>query len=563
MDSDPIDNNTIVLNSFTEDINNPMLTHSPKNNIDAVDTQSTIPFQLINLNCSNENQTSHETLKEFDFFNVNNNNDHNKVVSLSAFALDNDTNIPSLLKIKLNTGTGDLLNPNTSGDQSMVDDGMSPTSDNKDIKNEMAILQGELDRANTENRRLKLILDQLQTDYDTLRMHFNKVMHYRMVDEKSKEKDRIENGKVLVPGQIIDFELAPNAETEMDLDPSSSSIGRKRSRDELGLLTNNTGVASRELVLEKNINVSDEKKELGKGIENEDSPIGNADKTQSLNPSNNFSSIHQVEDALGKARVSVRARSEEDMVPDGGHWRKYGQKMAKGNPCARSYYRCSMAAGCPVRKQIQRSPQDTTIVITTYEGYHNHSLPPKAAEMAQRTSSAAKMFLTGSTSSKDGKMNVDFVKKTLHPESSSSPTISTNSLLPIVTIDYTKPSSSHPSRRQNHQQIPGNPYNFSSSSSSKIPQDQSKLSGLYMSPNSTNLSEIVVPNVTQAFSDAMAADPNFTAALAALITSIMRTSQSTGNATTSSTTTSTAAATDGTGNNNANLASSDNNNGKE
>ncbi|PNX59656.1 WRKY transcription factor 6 [Trifolium pratense] len=183
--------------------------------------------------------------------------------------------------------------------------------------------------------------------------------------------------------------------------------------------------------------------------------------------------------------------------------------------------------------------------------------------MAQRTSSAAKMFLTGSTSSKDGKMNVDFVKKTLHPESSSSPTISTNSLLPIVTIDYTKPSSSHPSRRQNHQQIPGNPYNFSSSSSSKIPQDQSKLSGLYMSPNSTNLSEIVVPNVTQAFSDAMAADPNFTAALAALITSIMRTSQSTGNATTSSTTTSTAAATDGTGNNNANLASSDNNNGKE
>ncbi|XP_075519705.1 LOW QUALITY PROTEIN: putative WRKY transcription factor 26 [Primulina tabacum] len=73
-------------------------------------------------------------------------------------------------------------------------------------------------------------------------------------------------------------------------------------------------------------------------------------------------------------RVVVQTKSDIDILNDGYRWRKYGQKVVKGNPNPRSYYKCSSPA-CPVRKHVERASNDPKSVITTYERRHNHDVP--------------------------------------------------------------------------------------------------------------------------------------------------------------------------------------------
>ncbi|XP_027907754.1 probable WRKY transcription factor 3 [Vigna unguiculata] len=73
-------------------------------------------------------------------------------------------------------------------------------------------------------------------------------------------------------------------------------------------------------------------------------------------------------------RIIVQTTSEVDLLDDGYRWRKYGQKVVKGNPYPRSYYKCT-TPGCKVRKHVERASTDPKAVITTYEGKHNHDVP--------------------------------------------------------------------------------------------------------------------------------------------------------------------------------------------
>ncbi|XP_031119482.1 probable WRKY transcription factor 20 [Ipomoea triloba] len=77
---------------------------------------------------------------------------------------------------------------------------------------------------------------------------------------------------------------------------------------------------------------------------------------------------------IREPRVVVQTVSEVDILDDGYRWRKYGQKVVRGNPNPRSYYKCTNA-GCSVRKHVERASHDPKAVITTYEGKHNHDVP--------------------------------------------------------------------------------------------------------------------------------------------------------------------------------------------
>ncbi|KAL5547502.1 hypothetical protein UlMin_002733 [Ulmus minor] len=75
-----------------------------------------------------------------------------------------------------------------------------------------------------------------------------------------------------------------------------------------------------------------------------------------------------------KPKFVVHAAGDVGISGDGYRWRKYGQKMVKGNPHPRNYYRCT-SAGCPVRKHIETAVDNTSALVITYKGIHDHDMP--------------------------------------------------------------------------------------------------------------------------------------------------------------------------------------------
>nr|QFI57432.1 WRKY37 [Glycyrrhiza glabra] len=76
-------------------------------------------------------------------------------------------------------------------------------------------------------------------------------------------------------------------------------------------------------------------------------------------------------------QIFFRTHPNDDslIIKDGYQWRKYGQKVTKDNDSPRAYFRCSMAPSCPAKKKVQKCIHDRSIIVATYDGEHNHSVP--------------------------------------------------------------------------------------------------------------------------------------------------------------------------------------------
>lgn len=165
--------------------------------------------------------------------------------------------------------------------------------------------------------------------------------------------------------------------------------------------------------------------------------------------------------------------------------------------------------------QVQRCIDDMSILITTYEGAHNHPLPPSAAAMASATSSAAAMLSCGSTTSTSCLTGYNFSTASNFPRA----TISSSQSHPTVILDLTPPN--HHSNRL---------------SSTLFSNTRSSLNFSSNFPTINNSTTMAPPHHSQhplfsgvqkqarndpKIAAAIAHDPSFQSALAAAFTSIV------------------------------------------
>ncbi|XP_075500343.1 LOW QUALITY PROTEIN: putative WRKY transcription factor 9 [Primulina tabacum] len=251
------------------------------------------------------------------------------------------------------------------------------------ITDELSSLQKQMNRLKGENKKLKKAVERTLKDYSDLQSKF------AIVQQNNQKKD---------PKLILSLNGNNNEDPNEDSNRSPRIIDIISNQSILSSSREDDDAKeSDELGLSLRIKVDSSKHKFGEEVERKENREDNTGvrTTQGQVQSNSLPGIMSNINLPPnkRARVSVRARCESATMNDGCQWRKYGQKISKGNPCPRAYYRCTVSPGCPVRKQVQRCLEDMSILITTYEGTHNHPLPVGTTAMASTASAAAASFM--------------------------------------------------------------------------------------------------------------------------------------------------------------------------
>lgn len=469
----------------------------------------------------------------------------------------------------------------TKNERTTMEADAKESSCQKEQDDQLESARAEMGEARKENQRLKIHLDRVVKDYRTLQVQFYDIIQQEETKKSTDTVDDHDQGTEeheLVSLTLGRISSEPKRDGKNNKTSSQGKNHDEQVKESLSLGSLCTFEASKSATNETLPNPSpvnsfgEPKEEAG-----ETWPPSKALKTMR----GGDDEVPQQNPAK-KARVSVRARCDTPTMNDGCQWRKYGQKIAKGNPCPRAYYRCTVAPSCPVRKQVQRCAEDMSILTTTYEGTHNHPLPISATAMASTTSAAASMLLSGSSSSSAGTAgfnNSGTIAVDLHglnyylSDNSKSKqfylhnsSLSSSSPYPTITLDLTSnPSSasSHFNRfttssyRPTIQKFASTSLNFGSSDSSNaMPWGNGFLTASGQSHNRINQlgtlnigrpamdqSNIYDQFYTQKINDlaaatsqqslsadtiaaatkAITADPSFQSALAAALTSIIGT----------------------------------------
>ncbi|KAF8399427.1 hypothetical protein HHK36_015292 [Tetracentron sinense] len=443
----------------------------------------------------------------------------------------------------------------------------APSSDQKDQEDQLESAKASIGEVREENERLKTTLARIVKDYQSLQMHFFDILQQ---EEAKKSTDTTTTREEMEEPEFVSLSLG-----RISSEPKEKISNVSKTKEDEKL---KEGLA---LGLDCKFDVSNPgptEPVSNRSPENSSEEPKEEEVRETWPPGKILKTMRSGDDEVPqqppvkKARVCVRARCDTPTMMDGCQWRKYGQKIAKGNPCPRGYYRCTVAPACPVRKQVQRCVEDMSILITTYEGTHNHPLPISATAMASTTSAAACMLMSGSSSSQTGLGTMATAAADLHglnfnlsdnsrsrqfylPNSS----ISTSPSYPTVTLDLTAPptlsSSSLSDINRLSSTFPPPPrysstsLNFSSSESNTLPislgngylrygnqpytknqigslnlgrQPQEHFYHPYnMQKNNPTPPQQFSTETIAAATKAVTSDPSFQSALAAAITSIV------------------------------------------